>query len=63
MCGQSLVCFGSSVIYIEGAKEFILQPSKLLLVAGFSFDVTVVSNIADIIISIDIIINKLPTEA
>ena len=56
MCGQSLVCFGSSVIYIEGAKEFILQLSKLLLVAGFLFDVLVVY-IADIIINIDIVIN------
>ena len=46
------------------SMEFIVQPSKLLLVAGgdhqffnFSFDANVVSNIAVIMINIEIIIN------
>ena len=61
MCGQSLVCFGSSVIYINGVHfttvRIIACGGGAIISFDFSFDVAVVSNIADIIINIDININ------
>ncbi len=60
MCGQSLVYFGSSVIYINGVHSHSRQNyycAEATISFNFSFDANVVSNIADIMINIEIIIN------
>ena len=60
MCGQSLVYFGSSVIYINGVHIHNLQDyycAGAIISFKFSFHANVVSNIADIMINFEIIIN------
>ena len=60
MCGQSLVYFGSSVIYINGVHIHNRQDyycAGAIISFKFSFHANVVSNIADIMINIEIIIN------
>ena len=57
MCGQSLVYFGSSVIYINGVHIHNRQNyycAGAIISFNFSFDANVVSNIADIMINIEI---------
>ena len=60
MCGHSLVYFGSSVIYFNGVHICNRQNyycAGAIISFNFSFDAHVVSNIADIMINIEIIIN------
>ena len=60
MCGQSLVYFGSSVIYINGVHIHNRQNyycAGATISYNFSFDANAVSNIADIMINIEIIMS------
>ena len=61
VCGQSLVYFGSSVIYINGAhirnRQNYYYCAGAIISFNFSFDANNVSNFADIMINIEIIIN------
>jgi hypothetical protein len=71
MCGKSKVYFGSSVTFVNGVHiynhqnyycagaitEFSFNLRSSVFSFNFSFDVNVVSNIADIRINIEIIIN------
>ncbi len=60
MCGQSSVYFGSSVIYFNGVHIYNRQNyycAGAITSFNFSFDVNFVSNIADIMINIEVIIN------